>query len=197
MTGRITRSQAITAIDAKIASESTHIFQDHSQPIKERSAMIDDLVPEERTLCLIKEIKSRDIPTRLCVRFYRNVHRMFKKRTGNKKAGNLHKGPHSEIFSVGDTVEFRTHTGEIGVAVIIALYELGLAEDAHEGLPFQWGKFKARLHRFQVAGKARVNMHVQQRLYIPVRATMAVEFFYIYTCIGRIILLPLRRFGPH
>lgn len=171
MTGRITRSQTITAIDAKVASESTHIFQDLSQPIKERSATIDDFVPEERTLCLIKEIKPKDIPTRLCVRFYRSVHRMTKKKAGNKRAGNLHKGPHPETFSIGDTVEFRTHTGEVGVAVIIALYELDLAEDAHEGLPFQWGKFKARLHRFQVAGNARVNMHVQKRPYIPVRGT--------------------------
>jgi hypothetical protein len=165
MTERITRSQTITAIDAKIASESTHVFQDHSQPIKERSAAFDDFVAEERTLCLIKEIKPRDIPTRLCVRFYRSVHRMSKKKAGNKKAGNLHNGPHSETFSIGDTVEFRTITGEAGVAVIIALYELDLAEDAHERLPFRWGRFKARLHRFQVAGKTRINMHVQQRPY--------------------------------
>jgi len=195
MTGRITRSQTITAIDAKIASESVHIF--HSQPIKERSAMIDDLVPDERTRCLIKEIKSRDIPTRLRVRFYRNVHRMSKKTPGNKEAGDVHKGLHSEIFSIGDTVEFRTHTGEVGVAVIIALYQLDPAEDVHEGLPFQWGKVKARLHRFQVAGRARVNMFVQERLYIPVRGTLVLEFLDIHSRTGRNILLSLRRFGPH
>jgi len=40
MTGRIARSQTTTAIDAKIASESVHIF--YSQPIKEHSAMVDD-----------------------------------------------------------------------------------------------------------------------------------------------------------
>lgn len=197
MAGRITRSQTITAIDAKIALESTHIFQDVSQPIKERNATIDDLVPDERTLCLIKEIKSEDIPTRLCVRFYRSVHRMSKKKARNETTRNLHKGPHSKTFSIGDTVEFRTHTGEVGVAVIIALYELDLAEDAHEGLPFQWGKFKARLHRFQVAGKAGVNMHVQKRPYIPVGGTLVLELFYIHARIGRNILLSLRRFSPH
>lgn len=172
MTERITRSQTITAVDAKIASESTHAFQEHSQPIKERSATLDDLVPEERTLCVIKGI--RDIHTRLCVRFYRGVHRMSQKKAGNKKVGSLHKGQHSETFSIGDTVEFRTSTGEVGVAVIIALYELDLAQAAPEGLPFRWGGFKARLHRFQVAGKARINMYVQQRPYIPVRTMMVL-----------------------
>ena len=177
MTERITRSQTITAIDTKIASESTHTFQDHSQPIKERSATFDDLVAEERTLCIIKEIKARDIPTRLCVRFYRSVHRVSKNTAGNKKVGSSHKGARSETYSIGDTVEFRTNTGDVGVAVIIALYELDLAEDAHEGVPFRWGRFKARLHRFQVAGKTSVNMHVQQRPSIPVRGITALEFF--------------------
>lgn len=197
MTERITRSQTITAIDEKIASESTHTFQDHSQPIKERSAIFDDLVAEERTRCLIKEIKSKDIPTRLCVRFYRSVCRKSKKTARNKKGGSSHKGVHSETFSIGDTVEFRTNTGEVGVAVIIALYELDLAEDADEGLPFQWGRFKARLHRFQVAGKTRLNMHVQQRPYIPVCAIMVSDFFSVHTHTGRNILLSLYRFSPH
>jgi hypothetical protein len=197
MSQRITRSQTITAIDAKVASESTHTFQNHSQPIKERSATFDDLVPEERTLCLIKEIKSRDIPTRMCVRFYRSVHRTSTKAAGNNKAGKLHKGHHSETFSIGDTVEFRTNTGEIGVAVIIALYELDLAEDASQDLPFQWGRFKARLHRFQIAGRTRVNMHVQQRLSIPVRDVLKFDFLFVHTRIGRNILLSLCRFCPH
>ena len=197
MTERITRSQTITAIDAKIASESTYTFQDHEHPIKERSAIFDDLVAEERMRCLTKEIKSKDIPTRLCVRFYRSADRMSKKTTGNKMTGSSHKGVHSETFSIGDTVEFRTNTGEVGVAVIIALYELDLAEDAHEDLPFRWGRFKARLHRFQVAGKTSINMHVQQRPYIPVRGIMALEYFSVHTRTGRNILLPLHRFGPH
>jgi len=120
---------------------------------------------------------------------------MSKKAAGNRKAGSLHKGFHSETFSIGDTIEFRTNTGEVGVAVIIALYELDLAEDAQQSLPFRWGRFKARLHRFQVAGRTKINMHVQQRPYVPVRSIMMLRFFlftlaqgeiYYYHCVDSV-----------
>ena len=148
---RLTRSQQTTEVDSRISTHATHHRVDD---LDSRTAEERDLLPAERVRLHEDNVDISTFVTTICAAFERI---------------SRQKNVPKTVFRVGDTVEIRSSTKLPIIAAIVSVHEISPKNsmEADEDLEdFEVSPLKAVVHRFELAGRTRVNRNM--RLHVEV-----------------------------
>lgn len=145
---RLTRSQQVTEIDAKIAK---HASYSTGGALQSRMTVEADLLPTERAL--LREQDDVDLSEYQTTPFNQLIRKL--------------KPPSAPVsFQIGDTIQIKATTDQPIIAVIISFHQVSIGSQPSVESEFSVSPFKATVHRFELAGSTKVNRII--RPYIPV-----------------------------
>jgi hypothetical protein len=135
---RLTRSQQLTEVDAKIAKHATYIAGETLQP---RTTIEEDLLPTERVL--LREHDDFNLSE------YQTT--PFSLITRELK----HPSP-PVTLKIGDTVHIKGTTDQPIIAVIVSFHKVSTRSQTNTESEINISPFKATVHRFELAGSTKV-----------------------------------------